>query len=34
VGSGIARIDGDTSIFKADGAAEECKITLKFAPEN
>src|SRR5437867_3322470 len=30
-GSGIARIEGDTAIFKPDGAEEECKITLKFA---
>ena len=29
-GSGIARIEGDTAIFKPDGAEEECKITLKF----
>ena len=30
-GSGIAQIDGNTVIFKPDGAEEECKITLKFA---
>src|SRR3954470_8583918 len=30
-GAGIARIDGDTAIFKPEGAEEECKITLKFA---
>ena len=30
-GSGIARIDGDTAIFKPDGAEDECRITLKFA---
>ena len=30
-GSGIARIDGDTAIFKPDGAEDECKIALKFA---
>jgi len=30
-GSGIARIEGDTAIFKPDGAEDECKITLKFA---
>ena len=30
-GSGIARIEGDTAIFKPEGAEEECKITLKFA---
>ena len=29
-GSGIARIEGDTAIFKPDGAEDECKITLKF----
>jgi hypothetical protein len=30
-GSGIARIEGDTAIFKPDGAEDECKITLKFS---
>src|SRR3954452_21645035 len=30
-GAGIAKIDGDTAIFKPEGAEEECKITLKFA---
>ena len=30
-GSGIARIEGDTAIFKPEGAEDECKITLKFA---
>jgi hypothetical protein len=30
-GSGIARIEGDTAVFKPDGAEDECKITLKFA---
>jgi hypothetical protein len=30
-GSGIARIEGDTAIFKPEGAEEECKITLKFS---
>lgn len=30
-GSGIAKIEGDTAIFKPEGAEEECKITLKFA---
>jgi hypothetical protein len=29
-GSGIATIEGDTAIFKPDGAEEECQITLKF----
>jgi hypothetical protein len=29
-GSGIAHIEGDTAIFKPDGAEDECKITLKF----
>src|SRR4030095_14281297 len=29
-GSGIAKIEGDTAIFKPEGAEEECKITLKF----
>jgi hypothetical protein len=29
-GSGIAVIEGDTAIFKPDGAEDECKITLKF----
>jgi hypothetical protein len=29
-GSGIARIEGDTAIFKPEGAEEECQITLKF----
>ena len=32
-GSGIARIEGDTAIFKPEGAEDECKITLKFANE-
>jgi len=32
-GSGIARIEGDTVIFKPDGAEDECQITLKFAGE-
>src|ERR1700730_1891106 len=30
-GSGIAKIEGDTAIFKPENAEEECKITLKFA---
>src|SRR5437764_11299113 len=29
-GSGIARIEGDTAIFKPEGAEDECQITLKF----
>jgi len=29
-GSGIAIIEGDTAIFKPEGAEEECQITLKF----
>jgi hypothetical protein len=29
-GSGIATIEGDTAIFKPEGAEEECHITLKF----
>jgi hypothetical protein len=29
-GSGIATIEGDTAIFKPEGADEECQITLKF----
>jgi hypothetical protein len=29
-GSGIAKIEGNTAIFKPDGAEDECKITLKF----
>ena len=29
-GSGIARIEGDTAIFKPEGAEDECKIALKF----
>jgi len=28
--SGIATIEGDTAIFKPEGADEECQITLKF----
>ena len=28
--SGIATIEGDTAIFKPEGAEEECQITLKF----
>jgi len=30
-GSGIAKIEADTAIFKPENAEEECKITLKFA---
>ena len=30
-GSGIARIEGNTAIFKPDGAEDECKITMKFS---
>jgi hypothetical protein len=29
-GSGIASIEGDTAIFKPEGAEDECQITLKF----
>ena len=29
-GSGIATIEGDTAIFKPEGAEEECQITLQF----
>src|SRR5262245_2093444 len=29
--SGIATIEGDTAIFKPEGAEEECRITLKFS---
>ena len=29
-GGGIATIEGDTAIFRPEGAEEECKITLKF----
>jgi len=32
-GSGLAKIEGDTAIFKPEGAEDECKITLKFANE-
>ena len=31
-GSGIARIEGDTAIFKPEGADDECAIILKFTP--
>jgi hypothetical protein len=30
VGNGVATIEGDTAIFKPEGAEEECQITLKF----
>ena len=29
-GSAIVKIEGNTAIFKPDGAEDECKITLKF----
>jgi len=29
-GSGIATIEGDTAIFRPDGADADCRITLKF----
>ncbi len=29
-GSGVATIEGDTAIFKPEGAEEECQITMKF----
>ncbi|HET9800629.1 MAG TPA: hypothetical protein VFP82_02995 [Chthoniobacterales bacterium] len=29
-GSGTAKIEGDTAIFKPESAEDECKITLKF----
>ena len=29
-GNGVATIEGDTAIFKPEGAEEECRITLKF----
>jgi hypothetical protein len=29
-GSGIARIEGDTAIFKPEGAEDECRISLTF----
>jgi hypothetical protein len=31
-GNGIARIEGDTAIFKPEGADDECAIKLKFTP--
>jgi hypothetical protein len=30
-GSGIATIEGDTAVFKPEGAEDECQITMKFA---
>lgn len=30
-GSSIARIEGDTAVFKPEGAEDECKIMLKFS---
>jgi hypothetical protein len=30
VGTGVATIEGDTAIFKPEGAEVECQITLKF----
>lgn len=29
-GSGIATIEGDTAVFKPEGAEEECRIILRF----
>lgn len=29
-GGGIATIEGDTAVFRPEGAEEECKITMKF----
>ena len=29
-GNGTAKIEGDTAIFKPDGAEEECRIAMKF----
>ena len=29
-GSAVAKIEGNTAIFKPDGAEDECQITLKF----
>ncbi len=29
-GSGIARIEGETAVFKPDGADDDCKIVMKF----
>jgi hypothetical protein len=30
-GSGIATIEGDTAVFKPEGAEDECRITMKFS---
>lgn len=30
-GNGIARIEGDTAIFKPEGAEDDCQIKLRFA---
>ncbi len=30
-GRGLASIEGDTAVFKPDGIADECRITLKFS---
>jgi hypothetical protein len=30
-GSGIAIIEGDTAVFKPEGAEDECRITMRFA---
>jgi len=29
-GAGVATIEGDTAVFRPEGAEEECKITMKF----
>ena len=29
-GQGIATIEGNTAVFKPEGAEDECQITLKF----
>jgi hypothetical protein len=29
-GHGVASIEGDTAVFKPDGAEDECRITMKF----
>ena len=29
-GNGIAFIEGDTAVFKPEGAGDDCKITMKF----
>jgi hypothetical protein len=30
-GSGVAAIEGDTALFRPEGAEEECQITLRFS---